>query len=71
MGAIIKTIATKKDIANLRDDTVDELAGIKYELAGLRQHIRKTQTEIIWWMFFFWITQVGATFAIFYFFLKR
>jgi hypothetical protein len=53
MGAIIKTIATKNDIASLRDGTVDELAGIRYELAGLRQDIRKTKTEIIRWMFFF------------------
>jgi hypothetical protein len=71
VGAIIKTIATKNDIAILRDGTLDELAGIRYELAGLRQDIRKARTEIIKWMFFFCITQVDATYAIFYFFLKK
>jgi hypothetical protein len=64
MGAIIKTISTKNDIKY-------ELSDIIYELAELRQDIRKAKTEIIWWMFFFSLANVASTFAIFYFFLKQ
>ena len=64
MDAIIETIATKDDIANLRDC-------IRYEFQELKQHIRKATTEIIWWMFYFAIANVASTFGIFYLFLKR
>ncbi len=71
MGAVIKTIATKDDITNLRDCTKYDLVDLRYEFQELRLCIRKTTNEIIWWMFFFAIANVASTFVIFYLFLKK
>ena len=55
--ATIKTLATK-----------DDLAAVKYELG---KQTAEAKTEIIKWMFIFWIGQVAATIAIVMLFLKK
>jgi hypothetical protein len=56
----IESIVTKDDISN-----------ISGEFAGLIQHIRKCNNDIIKWMFFFTVTQTIATSTIFYLMLHR
>ena len=58
--ATIKTLVTKDDIANVRD----EIAKMTYDLS-------KEISNSVKWMFIFWIGQVGATLAIVFLFLKK
>jgi len=48
-----------------------ELLATKDDIADLHRELLKKKGNIVKWMFIFWITQVGATFAIFYFFLRK
>ena len=65
------TLATKNDLANVRD----EIANVKYDLSKEISNVRKeageTKADIIKWMFIFWIGQVGATLAIVLLFIKK
>jgi len=58
--ATIKTLATKDDISNVKD----EIAKVNLDLSNRMGDIMK-------WMFVFWIGQVGATLAIVFLFLKK
>ncbi|HEY2581017.1 MAG TPA: hypothetical protein VGI43_04385 [Mucilaginibacter sp.] len=58
--ATIKTLASKDDLANIRE-----------EIANVRYDVRKDIGDSIKWMFIFWIGQVGATLAIVFLFLKK
>src|ERR1700733_10131467 len=62
--ATIKTLATKDDIANIRN----EIANVRHDL---RKDIGESKADNIKWMFIFWIGQVGATLAIVFLFLKK
>lgn len=71
MEATIKTLATKDDIANvkediagLRMDTGDNIAKVKYDLS-------KDIGNSVKWMFVFWVGQFGATMAILLLLLKK
>jgi hypothetical protein len=50
-------LATKEDLANLRTDLMVE--------------IEKTRSDIIKWMFLFWIGQLASLIAILQIFFKR
>ena len=58
--ATIQSLATKEDIASVRD----EIAKSKYDL-------RKDIGDSIKWMFIFWVGQIGATLAIVFLFFKK
>jgi hypothetical protein len=62
--ATIKTLATKDDIANVRE----EIANVKYDL---RKEMGEIKADTIKWMFIFWIGQVGAMLAMVFLFLKK
>jgi hypothetical protein len=64
LDAPSKILATENDFTNAIANVRDELASLEYEVS---KKIRNS----VKWMFFFWITQIAATFAIFYFFLKK
>jgi hypothetical protein len=53
----IKTLATKDDIFNLKEDIANFKDDLLYE-------IRKAKSDIIKWMFIFWLGQMSATLAI-------
>jgi DNA polymerase III delta prime subunit len=55
--ATIKTLATKDEISK--------------EFGSVRKEIAEGKTEMIKWMFIFWIGQVAATLAIILLFLKK
>jgi hypothetical protein len=59
-----KGLATKVDLANVRT----ELANVKGELL---ERIGETRTEIIRWMFVFWIGQLAGTIGIVLLFLRK
>jgi hypothetical protein len=50
--------------------TIKTLA-TKDDIEDLAISIRKANTDIIKWIFFFWITQVAATYIIFSLLLKK
>jgi hypothetical protein len=58
--ATIKTLATKDDLAN-----------VKEEIAKFRRDLDKEIGTSIKWMFLFWISQVGAVLGILLLFLKK
>ena len=58
--ATIKTLATKDDIASVKQD----IAKVNIDLSNRMSDIMK-------WMFIFWIGQVGTTLAIILLFLKK
>ena len=57
-------LATKQDIANLEIAT-------KQEIANLEVKIEKTKSDIIKWMFLFWIGQLASLIAILQIFFRR
>ena len=80
--ATIKTLATKDDIANLRNDTGnefanlrkdigDEFASVRNEIANVRYDLSNKISDSVNLMFIFWIGQVAATLAIVFLFLKK
>jgi hypothetical protein len=80
--ATIKTLATKDDIASIRNDIAKTMANVKDEIANVRYDFRKEMSDFrkevgeyksdnIKWMFIFWIGQIGATLAIIFLFLKK
>ncbi len=58
--ATIKTLASKDDLAKVKDD-----------IADTRREIGEAKADTIKWMFIFWIGQVGATLAILLLFIKK
>jgi len=80
--ATIKTLATKDDIAGIRDDIAKAMANIKDEIANTKHDFRKEMSDFrkevgenksdsIKWMFIFWIGQIGAILAIVLLYLKK
>jgi hypothetical protein len=60
----IKTLATKDDIADIRDDIAKSFAYVKADLASLKYDLTKQIRNSIKWMFIFWLGQMSATLAI-------
>jgi len=58
--ATIKTLATKEDIAGLRG-----------EMSDMRKENADTKSELMKWMFIFWIGQVAAMLAVVLLFIKK
>jgi hypothetical protein len=58
--ATIKTLATKDDIANVKEYIAEVNLGLSNRIGDMMK-----------WMFVFWIGQVGATLAILLLFLKK
>lgn len=54
-----------KNVHLIREDNIAE------ELHLLRYHITETKTDLIKWMFIFWIAQIVTTFGLLLLFLKR
>ncbi|HEY4328032.1 MAG TPA: hypothetical protein VGN20_28870 [Mucilaginibacter sp.] len=64
MEATIKTLATKDDIASVRD----ELAKLKYDLS---KQTSEAKVDFIKWMFTFWMGQIAAMLAMVFLFVKK
>lgn len=75
MEAIIKTLATKDDIAKQFSDVYKEFAGVREEISrsnvDLSTKIAESKTDNIKWMFLFWIGQVGTTIGFIMLYLKK
>ncbi|MDI6713990.1 MAG: DUF1640 domain-containing protein [Thermodesulfovibrio sp.] len=56
-------LSTKQDIAELRSATMQEIS-------ELEAKIEKTKTDLIRWMFIFWVGQIGTLVAILALFFK-
>ena len=80
--ATIKTLATKDDFANVRDEIAksssnlrDEIAkssaNLEEKIANVRYDLSKEIGNSVKWMFIFWIGQLGAMLAITFLFLKK
>ncbi len=57
-------LATKEDLSSLE-------FGTKEQISRLEVKISETKSEIIKWMFIFWIAQVATTFGLILLFLKK
>jgi len=57
VDATVKSLVTK-----------DDLATVKYELS---KDISESRSDMIKWMFIFWVGQIGATVAILLLFVKK
>jgi hypothetical protein len=62
--ATIKTLATKDDIASLRNEMKDDIVNVRKEIA-------ENKTETIKWMFIFWVGNIGATLAMMLLLVKK
>ena len=60
----IQTCATKNDLTATKDD-------LAKEIARLDNKIGETKSELIKWMFIFWIGQVAVTFGFILVYLKK
>lgn len=60
----LKILATKEDIASTREELKEEIGATKVLIAN-------TKSELIKWMFIFWVGQVAVTFGFILLFLKR
>jgi hypothetical protein len=73
--ATIKTLATKDDLAKVRDEIAKSSANLEEKIANVRYDLSKdigeSKADTIKWMFIFWIGQVGATMAIIFLYLKK
>jgi len=80
--ATIKTLATKDDLAKVRDEIAksssylrDEIAkssaNLEEKVANVRYDLSKEIGNSVKWMFIFWIGQLGAMLAITFLFLKK
>jgi hypothetical protein len=68
--AAIKSLVTKEDIIDIKEDITD-IKRIKEDFSELRLYIRKTNKDIIRWMFVFWLGQIAAMLTIVFLFLKK
>ncbi|RQP09354.1 hypothetical protein [Parapedobacter defluvii] len=59
-----KILATREDISVLKGD-------LKIEIEELRTEMARTKSDIIKWMFIFWIGQVAATFGFILLYLNK
>ncbi|OHB75394.1 MAG: hypothetical protein A2Z34_04050 [Planctomycetes bacterium RBG_16_59_8] len=57
-------MATKQDMADLRvaikQDMADLRVELKGDISGLRTEIAGVRSELIKWMFIFWVGQIGV-----------
>jgi hypothetical protein len=73
--AFTESVATKTDIAELKNEIVasearlrTEIAGVRTEIASVRTDIAQSKNETLRWTFTFNLALVGALFAIIKFF---
>lgn len=59
-----KILATREDISILKGE-------LKIEIEELKTEMAKTKSDIIKWMFIFWIGQVAATFGFILLYLNK
>jgi uncharacterized coiled-coil DUF342 family protein len=79
------TLATKDDLLLTKEALTKEMSGLHNEMSGLHNEmsgihkeisrldikISENKSELIKWMFTFWIAQVAATFGLILLFLKK
>jgi hypothetical protein len=73
-----KRLATKEDLGNVRTELANvriEVANVRTEVANVKSElldkIGETRTEMIRWMFVFWIGQLAGTIGIVLLFLRK
>ncbi|MCI4624614.1 MAG: hypothetical protein L3V56_01495 [Candidatus Magnetoovum sp. WYHC-5] len=75
------SLVTKEDLVKLEaklENRIDRLdakidkveMSLRVEIEKVRSEVEKTKSETLKWLFIFWAGQIGATFALFKFFLK-
>ncbi len=68
--AIEADIERKKEILVTKEDLHGEASKLEKEMARLEIKIESTKSEIIKWMFIFWISQIGVITGIVFAMLK-
>jgi hypothetical protein len=69
--ATVTTLATKDDIANVKEDIANLRMDMGDNIAKVKYDLSKDIGNSIKWMFVFWIGQFGATMAIMLLLLKN
>ena len=64
-------LATKEDINGLKIEIEKVKTGMAVEIEKVRTEMEKTRSDIIKWMFLFWIGQVASLFAILQIFFRK
>ncbi|OGW51650.1 MAG: hypothetical protein A2Z50_06365 [Nitrospirae bacterium RBG_19FT_COMBO_42_15] len=64
-------LATKEDINGLKIEIEKVRTGMAVEIEKVRTEMEKTRSDIIKWMFLFWIGQVASLFAILQIFFRK
>jgi len=64
-------VELRGEMTNLREEMADLRAELREEMARLRTDLARGQTEMIRWMFLFWIGQLAAILAILFTFFRK
>jgi len=64
-----KVITETKQLAT-KSDLLEGLTGVRKEIMDIRKEIAEGKTDVIKWMFIFWVGQIGVLSAILFAFLK-
>mgnify|MGYP003394854442 FL=1 len=64
-------VATKEDINGLKIEIEKVRTGMVVEIEKVRTEMEKTRSDIIKWMFLFWIGQLASLIAILQIFFRK
>ena len=64
-------MAAKEDINELRTATKEDINELKIEIEKVRTEMERTRSDIIKWMFLFWIGQLASLIAILQIFFRK
>ena len=71
VSEIENAIDRKYEVEKDRLATKDDISQLRQEMAKLQVEMKDQKSEIIKWMFLFWIGQTAATLAIVFLFIKK
>jgi hypothetical protein len=62
---------TAEDLTSYIEEKIKDEVAAKTDVLATKEALANTKTEIIKWMFIFWIGQIAATFGFILLFLKK
>jgi predicted nucleic acid-binding Zn-ribbon protein len=60
-----------EEVGKLNERLTTELSKVNVEFARVRQEMAELKTDLIRWMFIFWVGQIGAIFGILFAFFRK
>ena len=62
----LQGLATKEDLANLRQEIANLRQEMGKEIGNVRQEIANVRADLLKWMFVFWVGQIAVLSGIFF-----